>query len=681
MDRAQLLLDGRDLDLMTQMSREERRCARSNHSICSLVFIANTVWFRATADWLHDFWIFCFVTTKHWRKGPKNWTLPLINAKTLAGVSLDSRGHRLSGSQELDFTQHVATSVVDPPTDLCNWSIHVDYNHYECIDSQPRSPESNNEDQFDVEDESTWRAWNDQQPRDLTKTIIQGLQANEFTMHQAKDLPLAIDQIIDTLSGSMEDATVEAIGFAIMTRNVEALSQLLNKEHFNREALRAISPFHLAAKFLDGSKACCGVMWQLFSVLQEELSIGVNYTDNQGLTVLDMLFLSILHSHSSVSSSSLGTEFSTTGSNFGGFDVDICGRWDADSPSVRHQHAAGKTDIPHEWKHVFCHTSAQAVCHSLTAIFMEFWAPDINTCSGLFQKRCRCCGLELKLGPLHSFVVVCFHLATACRPGETLFGMLACLVCLLTLRADPGLSAEISLPAILELEETEECRHQAFTAAELASAVPSTVINAWTPEVKLGWEAIKEVLNHCVRRSQSTTIDMAGVPLNFPTNPDDVEHHHLDCSVLSQGAGSNGESCPHEIHRMERMDEVKYVKCGDKRLGTIWAALQVEMLTYRRLRVEDPWLSSKFGMQDVVEGLRASDDSVLMRLVKSRGEDAFQRFTTCGMFLPAEEFPGCPKREEACATYFANLDDWKRTTFIPGRAIYQGERGFWTTSH
>lgn len=29
MDRAQLLLDGRDLDLMKQMSKDERRCAIS----------------------------------------------------------------------------------------------------------------------------------------------------------------------------------------------------------------------------------------------------------------------------------------------------------------------------------------------------------------------------------------------------------------------------------------------------------------------------------------------------------------------------------------------------------------------------------------------------------------------------------------------------------------------------
>lgn len=609
--------------------------------------------------------MFSFVTTKYWGKGPKNWTLPLINFKTLAGVASDSKGHQPSGPQELGFTQFnlVATGVIDPPTQLCNWSIHIHYGNdaYELIDSQPSSPPSNNEDQFDVEDESTWRQWSDQPGLDLTSTITQGLQANAFTTHQAEDVPIAIDQIVNTVSGSIKDAKVEAIGFAIMTRNVDALSDLLNNPNLNREALCAISPFHLAAKFLDGSQACCGVLWTLVSRLENENSIGINYTDDSGMTVLDTLFMTILRSHSSVSPPNLD-QLVTYNSNFEGVDVDICGRWDADSPCVRALHAAGETTIPTEWKHMFCHTSAQAVCHCLTAIFMDIWAPNINTRSGLFQRRCRSCGLELKLGPLHSFLVVCLHLASSCRPGETLFGMLACLVCLLTLRADPSLSAEISLAAILELGETEKCQHQTLNAAELASAVPSAVVNAWAPEVQLGWEAIKEILNQCVRREQTQNSKAADVSFNFPAPSSDIGDYY----EVDQGSKSDSGSCPHEIHKREDWNQMKFVKCGNERIGTIWAAIQVELLTYRRLRVEDPWLSSTFDMQHVIEGLRARDESSLTRLLVSRGEHPFESFSVCGLFSEAEN-PGCATREEACLTYFANLDDWKRTTFIRDR--------------
>lgn len=586
--------------------------------------------------------MFSFVTTKYWGKGPKNWTLPLINFKTLAGVIDGSTGQQLSGSQELNFFQSnlVATGGIDPPAQLCNWSIHIDdvSFDYEPIDPQPSSPARNDGDQFDVEDESTWREWNDQPGRDLTSTITQGLRANAFTTHQAEDVPIAIDQIVNIVCGSMKDAKVEAIGFAIMARNVDALCKLVTERDFNLQALRDINPYHLAAKFLDGSKTCCGVMSELLTFSHDETSIGVNYTDNLGLTVLDTLFITILRSHSSASPLVLGQFLSVSDSNFEGVDVDICGRWDADSPCVRQLHAAGETTIPKEWKHMFCHTSAQAVCHCLTTIFMDLWAPNINTASGLFHRRCQSCGLELKVGPLHSFVLICVHLASAGRPGETLFGMLACLVCLLTIRADPSSSAEISLPAILGTGETEDCQHQPLNAAELAFAVPKSIVDAWTPEVKLGWEAIKELLDHCVRPRQTRTFNVTD------------------------------ESCPSYIHVVEREDKRQYVECGDERLGTIWAAIQVELLTYRRLEVGDSWLSPMFDMHDVVEGLRAREASILMRSLEHRGKDTLQPFSTCGLFLEADH-PGCARREEACATYFANLDDWKRTTFIRGRGL------------
>lgn len=439
----------------------------------------------------------------------------------------------------------MATVVIEPPTQLCNWSIHIDFDEhdYSHIDSQPSSPGSNDADRFDVEDESTWREWNDQHGRDLTSTITQGLQKNVFTTHQAEDVPIAIDQIVNTVSRSMKDAKVEAIGFAIMTRNLDALIGLVHNRDFNQDALRAISPFHLAARFLDGSKACCGVMWMLVRALDGEMSIGVNYTDDLGMTVLDTLFMTILRSHSSVSPVSLETEFFAASSNFEGVDVDICGRWDADSPCVRRVHATGSRTIPHEWKHVFCHTSAQAMCHCLTAIFMDMWAPNINMASGLFHRRCQSCHSELKIGQLHASVLICFHLASAGRPGETLFGILACLVCLLTLRADPSFSAEISLPAILGLEQAETCQHQPFNAAELASAVPSAVVNAWTPEVKLGWEAIKEVSKHCVREAQAKNTNATDALSSFSEISSAVAFNYAELSGRVGGSDSNNKSC------------------------------------------------------------------------------------------------------------------------------------------
>lgn len=672
MDRAQLLLDGQGLCLMIQLTRDERRCAASDSSTRPIVFIANYVLLRAISNWLHDFWMFSFITTKFWGKGPEDWTLPLMNFKTLAGAIHGLPENHPIRSQKPDITQFPFMGPIDPPTQLCKWSIHIDYHavDWESVDSQPSSPGSEYGDQFDMEDESTWKEWDNQYHRDLASTISAGLQTNAFTTYRAEDLPLAIDHVVKTVSGSMKDVEVEAIGFAIMTRKVVALFEILEKEDFSREALRAISPFHMAATFLDGSKGCCTVMWELLVHLDNELSVAMNYTDDMGLTVLDTLFMTILRSHSSITPLALETIFDVPGTMFDGVDVDICGRWDADSPCVRALHAAGEAIIPKEWKHMFCHTSAQAVCHCLTVIFMEIWRPNINTASGLFRRRCRSCGLELKLGPLHAFVLVCFHLAWACRPGETLFGMLACLVCLLTLNADPASTAEISLPAIFGIERTEECQHRPFNAAELASAVPSCFVNAWTPEVKLGWEAIKEVLNHSVGREQARATNTTEFSANLSVNPQGVVHNYDEGNERVSGSERGDESCPHHIHLVESEDKMQYVKCGDKRLGTIWAAIQVELLTYRRLEVGDPWLSSMFDMHDVAEGLRASNDSILMRLVENRGKNTLRSFSTCGLFLEVDN-PGCARREEVCVS-FTNLEDSDRTMFIQGRA------NFWT---
>lgn len=599
--------------------------------------------FRVTADWLHDFWMFCFVTTKYWGKGPKDWTLPLINAKTLAMP---------------------ATDASDAPTQLCNWSIHY-WNgiRYEFTVSQSNRPTEHGGDQ-DIEDESTWRKW-DRPDRDLTTTMTEGLQANHFTTYQAEDLPLALDCITDTLAKSPKDAMVEAIGFAIMTRNLDVLIGHLDPEisTFDPDALRRLSPFHLAAKFLDGSKACCGVMNELVQRLDGENSIGVNYTDEFGMTVLDTLFISILRSHTSATTLGIEGNLSASGPLIEGGDVDICGRWDADSPCVRHLHATGNTTIPQEWKHMFCHTSAQAVCHCISAIFMSPWAPNINTASGLFQRRCRSCGLDLKLGSLHAFVLVCFHLANSGRPGETLFGVLACLVSLLTLKADPTSSKEISIPAVFGLEETDECQHRALNAAELASAVPDGIVGSWTCEVQLGWESVKEVLNHRVARAQASNVDAENGPCDYSNTPKDAPHGYDDY------AEEDDDSCWHVIHYYEDDLEHEIVQCGDKRLGTIWAAIQVELLTYRRLGEDDSWLSSMFQMRDVVERLRARDDSILRRLVENRGQKAFRPFSHCGIFKDAGH-PGCVRTEEACASYFANLDDWERTTFIAARGDF-----------
>lgn len=53
----------------------------------------------------------------------------------------------------------------------------------------------------------------------------------------------------------MKDARIKAIIFAIVTRNTNTIVEILETEDFNQESLRSISPFNIAAKFLNSLKA------------------------------------------------------------------------------------------------------------------------------------------------------------------------------------------------------------------------------------------------------------------------------------------------------------------------------------------------------------------------------------------------------------------------------------------
>ena len=92
-------------------------------------------------------------------------------------------------------------------------------------------------------------------------------------------------------------------------------------------------------------------------------------------------------------------------------------------------------------------------------------------------------------------------------------------------------------------------------------------------------------------------------------------------------------------------------------LATLWAAVQTELLTYRRLKEEDPWLSQNFDMKTLKEGL---DRGVITIPLVS--QSMMKKFCECGDFMNV--IPACPVVEEACAYYFANLEDWGRATFI-----------------
>jgi hypothetical protein len=97
----------------------------------------------------------------------------------------------------------------------------------------------------------------------------------------------------------------------------------------------------------------------------------------------------------------------------------------------------------------------------------------------------------------------------------------------------------------------------------------------------------------------------------------------------------------------------------NKNLATLWAAVQTELLTYRRIAEGDPWISANFDMQSVLESLEKGKE-LSIRLVS---EGMMKPFCSCGIFCDSED-PACLRVEEACAYYFSNLENWSRTTYL-----------------
>ncbi|KAI2635610.1 hypothetical protein GGS26DRAFT_581378 [Hypomontagnella submonticulosa] len=646
-DWARLILEDGVEALMAQLGKDDR---------------------MLVVTWFHDFWIYAFITAKYWGKGPVSWCLPSIHAKTFAEGLIPSTSVHCSdrGPSSEPLAQKTNSPFIhDNPTQLCNWSIHDEEPDRGRVPS-PSVRASKYKEQFDIYDESTWNEWPiDGPPRSFTTVITQGLQQNIFTTLQSESLPFATDSIIQSVDNSLEGFQAEALGFAIMARNLNVIDDILQQLNDApdetmkmSENISAIFPFHLAATFLDGAKACCRIMDRLVNKLEHSGSIGVNYVNNLGHTVIDALLVTILRSHSNISPEIVSDSFNGR-SCFPGQDVDPCGRWDADSPCTRKLHASGRPTIPRNWKHMFCHTAIQAICHCISTIFLGPSIPNINTTSGLFTKRCYHCGLQLKVGPLHALVLTAFYLANEGMPGENLFGMIACLVCLLTFRADPRTTMDISIPALLGQDSPDVCQHAPINAAELSIGLMQ---ESWSPEIKLGWKTLTAILQYDIAHRQDQ------IPASNSENEESGQIYmpNADSNDCLLSEGKYIAYCRHYIHRFEKRRKHEVVYCGNQLLGRIWAVIQAELLTYRRLSEDDLWLSPEFSLSCVLRGLEENDDKYILQLhVVSNGGVAEKRLKAhshCGLF--DADHPGCARREEACASYYGNLDDWKRTTFI-----------------
>ena len=289
-----------------------------------------------------------------------------------------------------------------------------------------------------------------------------------------------------------------------------------------------------------------------------------------GHTIFDNLMVAIINSHTNITPDMVDDKLRKK-KCFTGEETDICGRWDADSDCVQILYASGADRIPFEWKHKFCHTSAQVICHSIDQLEkseVAIWERILATPSGLYRKRCVFCLREMQFSPLHTLVMVASGLAEFGTKGEDLFGMVAVLLKMLRAWADPTQVVGLSLTALFPSKDDAvalECDHVEMTPVNLAKSIPHAMWKKWSAIIQQGWKLFCSILSY------------------FSTP-------QISCNL---------EPCPHSF--------IGSFWGWDTNFRVLCSVVETELLIYRRLQERDRWLSSNITMRGLRTALMTGD--------------------------------------------------------------------------
>ena len=159
---------------------------------------------------------------------------------------------------------------------------------------------------------------------------------------------------------------------------------------------------------------------------------------------------------------------------------------------------------------------------------------------------------------------------------------------------DPWKTANISLEALLSDTESSECSHQELDPRELTDKLMSFLLPITNEEIISGWKITFHVLES-VQMGDVKTRPYSGEDEN-PT----FERAHNDY-------------IPYKCHR--RCPSSESFRRSSI-LALLWVAVKTEVLTYRRLNEDDPWISPYFDMKALSEDLE-NDGELRLALLQN----------------------------------------------------------------
>jgi hypothetical protein len=639
---------------------------------------------------MYQFWLNSFILAKNWGIEPPRMnhhitqqvrdynSLPSSSSIHLSppGVFVsDLNGPAMSPRSSQQLLGGATRSSIPKMSSLCSWAIHVgnDLDYERLPEVQPVPVQETPPQTIPTPS--------------FPDVILESLQTNSFSDIGEESLPVSL-QFIKEAPASQSSLFSESVGFAIMARNIELLESLLEKamsDHDLTDQIYNLHPFHLAATYLDGAKSCCLVIEALtFHFEPREL-----YINDSHHTILDILFLNVVRCHTGCKPRDFDASFKSD-EWFKGEELDICGRWDADSESLIRLFRNGRRTIPASWKHKFCHTSAHAICHVISMLFesSQCAPPNINQASGLCSTMCTNCGTRMELTNLHVLVLVALRLSVAGRPDEDLFGILAISLCLLSNGADPSRAIQIPTSFYKDVLDDTACNHVQLTPADLCQQLIPTIENSISTTLRTGWNLIYWILKQSAMEwilgEPEAGVGFPRLPLELKLAPEHQYNlwklssieplarvpcrylHCYDITLLPDYEESCSEDLNWFLNNHEKLD------CGmsllrnpqnffghNSSLSTLWAAAQTELLTYRRLSEGDRWVSPDFDMDSLLSSLRSGHGVNVRLLTENRMKD----FCKCGRFVKAPN-PVIPVMTHVSNYYFSNMEDGKKATYL-----------------
>jgi len=340
--------------------------------------------------------------------------------------------------------------------------------------------------------------------------ILHGLTSKSFSNIETNRLPVALPKIVQLAEATGGKFTDDALCFSIMAGNATLVEDIVSKRTDRK--MTGMNPIHLSVSYLFGSTACCSILQTL---LRKCLGTVV---DMYALdySPLERLMVSIIRSHTSTPPQLVDVCFG----RFPGDEVDICGRWSVEHSAIRDV-LSDESGIASEWKHKFCNTSLQIVCHSLLQLLRIDILTSKQPLRGLFAKKCPFCNLQLEPFPLHTLVLTGWYLANNGTKNEDLFGIITLLLGMLKCGANLRLKAPISISALTPQVRgpnisTSKCDHQHLSANELTALLPQYPAptkgsqgsldwsgKTWSQSVMTGWLLLVPILKCSVIEVQT----------------------------------------------------------------------------------------------------------------------------------------------------------------------------------